>query len=59
MSDMNVMYVVNQDSEHAVSAIKKMAKSGKPGAFVMLTEDEFDAIRNEVQIIHLLAQTNE
>lgn len=41
---MQYMYVVNEEIENAVSAVKKMAKRGKPGAFVMLSPDEFKAV---------------
>lgn len=43
------MFIVNRDNKHAVSAACKLCEQAQPGALVMLTADEFDAVTDPAE----------
>ena len=52
------MYIVNRENKHAVEAVRKISEHGKPGAFVMLSEQELDAFRVEVDVVAVPVPNN-
>lgn len=44
-------FAINRDDKIAWKAAVKLCEEGKPGAFVPLTSEEFDAIKRSVRVI--------
>lgn len=46
------LFFVNRESPAAQSLIRKMADQHRNGAIVLLSHDEYEALKNDVIVIH-------